>query len=266
MTAVLKLHQFSKRKPCYYCGAIPPSTPEHAPPQMMFDGFECDSITVPSCEKHNHSKSTSDRAIITAIIMSAYQEWKRDPTCQILTPNVIKAIKVLEPNFSQAKNEVSLKKILVNPPSNLDIPFPYTQPSVNPRDWIRQLTAALVWSVIGKHDARIEWDKSRVWSPGLFPIIEPIDSEKAAELFIKHRDIEGELNALDWHSGWSPKPRNYPMDIYSFDICFLESPQKWEGIDIMFRHRFYNNTSVWFLGITVPAEIKSLLRSAVDNT
>lgn len=261
----MKLHEFSKRKPCYYCGALPPSGKEHAPPQMMFDGFECDRITVPACEKHNQSKSGRDRAIVTAISMTAYQESKRNPASSILTPDVIKAFEVLYPNFPKAENEVSLRNILVNPPSDLDMPFPYTQPSVNPRNWIRQLTAAMVWSVVGKHDPQIKWDERWVWSPGLIPIDEPIELEKAASLFIRNQNTETELNALTWHKGWSSKPRKYPSDIYSFDICFLEPLQKWDDTEIMFRHRFYHNTSVWYMGIAESSETKLCLLNAIQN-
>ena len=161
----MRLHQFSKKEPCYYCGAPPPSTKEHAPPEMMFDGFDCDSITVPACEAHNTSKSGRDRAIVTAISILAYQVWKQDANDRNLTPNVIKAVKNLEPNFSRAETEVGLRDFLVNPPSGLLNSLPYTKSSVNPENWIRQLTAALVWSAIGKYNSRIEWDKANAWSP-----------------------------------------------------------------------------------------------------
>lgn len=47
------LKQFSKNSPCYYCGAPPPSSREHAPVRAMFEAFDCDSITVPACDEHN---------------------------------------------------------------------------------------------------------------------------------------------------------------------------------------------------------------------
>jgi hypothetical protein len=231
----------------------------------MFNGFEGDSITVPSCEKHNEAKSARDRGIITAIIWTAYQESKRNPTSSILTPNVVKAIQLLEPNFPQAKHEVRLRNILVRPPSDLDVPFPYTQPGINPRGWIRQLTAALVWSVVGKYDPQTRWDKAGPWSPGIITENIPIEVEEAAFLSFRNQNVEMELNALPWHKGWSSEPRRYPEDIYSFDICVLESLEEWDGTEIMFRHRFYNDTSVWYIGITTSYETKYCILNTLKN-
>ena len=52
---------------CYFCGG-PATTMEHAPPKQMFRAFECDSITVPSCDEHNTRRSASDQAIVSADI------------------------------------------------------------------------------------------------------------------------------------------------------------------------------------------------------
>ncbi|HEY4717548.1 MAG TPA: hypothetical protein VIH14_00910, partial [Anaerolineales bacterium] len=89
----MKLKNYSRNQPCYYCGAPGPNGREHAPPQMMFTGFDCDSITVPSCDKHNTRKNIGDRAIITAILMGASQmlsnRAKLSTPLIRLTPNVI---------------------------------------------------------------------------------------------------------------------------------------------------------------------------------
>lgn len=262
----MKLKQYSKKKPCYYCGAPPPSIREHVPPEMMFSGFGCDSITVPSCERHNTEKGTGDRGIITALIMSAYQMLQhRDKLSVHLTDNVIKAVELLQPEFAQAKNEVSLRHLLIDPPEGLNIPLPYTTPGVNIRAWMRQLTAALLWSLFGKHEAALEWEESWAWSPGFMPISEPVTARQAASFLSDTRNIELELEGLTWRSGWSSSPRELPADIYSFDVCFLEHPEDWDGKEIVFRHKFYNRTSTWYVGFAAPQEFKAILIDALDT-
>src|SRR6185503_18234133 len=102
----LRLKQYSKWKPCYYCGAPPPSTQEHAPPRLMFAAFDCDIITVPSCEKHNTEKAGNDRAVITALVRSLHQTLEYRDTTNCLPENVLKAISFLEPDFRKANREL----------------------------------------------------------------------------------------------------------------------------------------------------------------
>lgn len=262
MASAIKLHQFSKRKSCYYCGAPPPCTREHAPPEMMFTGFQCDSITVPACDKHNTQKSIGDRAIVTAMIMGAYQVWKHQPKSTKLTPNVVKAIKILEPQFEQAKNEVALRDFLINPPPELNVPLPYIRPSISIPGWVRQLTAALVWSVTGRNDPYINWDKTWAWSPGLISKSQPIQAKEAAMLFLENRRVEEQLNSFVWRHGWSAKPRGYPSDIYSFEVAFIPSSADLDGMEVVVRHRFHNGSSIWYALFPASLETKAyLLRS-----
>jgi len=262
----MKLKQYSDKYPCYYCGAPGPSIREHVPPKMMFSGFNSDSITVPSCDKHNTQKSIGDRAVITAVIMSASQMLNNHDKLSVqLTPNVITAIKLAEPKFSQAKNEVELRDFLIDPPEGLDIPLPYTQPRANIYGWMRQLSAGLIWSLIGLYNPNIQWDKALVWSPGFVTLAEPITTEKAASLLGEYHDLEKrEFDKLSWRSGWSAVPKNYPADIYSFDICFPEDIQDLLEMNVAFRHRFYNSTSVWYVLFKAPQVIVDVLVASID--
>ncbi len=262
----MKLKEYSKNQPCYYCGAPGPNGREHAPPKMMFAEFDCDSITVPSCDKHNTEKHNSDRAILTAIAMSALQMINNvDKWSDRLTPNVIAAIKLIEPNFHQAKNQVELRSVLVDPPDGLDFPLPYTQAGTNVDSWIKQLTAALVWSVVGRCEQNVQWDKAEPWSAGFITISEPITSEKAIFLMKQNDYIEQQFNTLSWYFGWSAYPKNYPADIYSFEICFPEDLNKWKNANVIFRHRFYNSTSVWYVWFLAPQEILNILVNTVNQ-
>ena len=265
----MKLHQYSGKKPCYYCGAPGPSKREHAPPQMMFTGFDCDCITVPSCDEHNTNKSIGDRAIITAILMGASQTLNNrnkfpHPIIQ-LTPNVITAIRLIEPSFGQAKNEVHLRSFLLDPSDDINIPVPFTQLGEIIPQWVKQLTAALLWSVKGQYEPNIKWDESRVWSPEVVSVSKPITTEYAASLLSKHQSLEQYFTGLSWHLGWSAYPRNYPSDIYSFEVCFIEDPENWKGLNLGFRHRFYNGISVWYIWLSAPQETIDPLAFAVKD-
>lgn len=195
--------------------------------------------------------------------MGAYQVWKHRPLSPSLTPSVIHCIEVVEPDFHQAKNEVSLRNFLIDPPPELNVSLPYTQPSVKIREWIVHLTAALVWSVVGKHEQSNEWEVAWAWSPGFVPTSVEIDPDEAAQFFVQNREFEAQLNSFEWYCGWSARPREYPKDIYSFDVCFLENPEEWEGMDVVFRHLFYNRASVWYAFFKGSIESKACILKAV---
>ena len=259
MTATFRLKQFSPRSPCYYCGAPPPSSREHAPPDMMFNGFRCDKITVPSCSKHNTDKNLRDRGIITGLVMSAYQLWQHKPDSPSLTKNVIKAIKIHEKNFNQAQNEVALRDFISTPPQHLmNLRLPYLQPKVEIKGWVKQLTAALVWSVTGTYDPQIDWDKTLVDSPNYFQGPAPMEIETAQSTASCNYYIEERLQHSTWYPGWSSGRTGYPSDLYCFELCFFEGEQK-----ILFRHRFYNSASIWYAGFTAPTETAQQLVKAL---
>src|SRR5688572_30478530 len=245
----MRLKQYSRKSPCYYCGAPPPSIKEHVPPSMMFNGFDCDSITVPSCDNHNTSKSMGDRGIVTALIMSVSQMYKnRDKLSVVLTPNIIRAIQLLEPDFQQARNEVGLRDIFADPPEGFGIPLPYMQPSAFIPGWIKPLTAALVWSITGSNDPDTDWENSVPWSQGYLPSSgEPSSFEEISNKLLKNQDLAQVFEQMKWHDGWSASPRKYPKDIYSFELSFIQNPDRWQGMNLVFRHRFYNSTTVWHI-------------------
>ena len=218
----------------------------------MFREFDCGRITVPACERHNSNKNIDDRAFVTWVVRAAYALWKRYPASSTLTPNVLKTVRAVESQFGQAKREVTLRPLLKDTLGVLRVPLkesdwqlPYIAPRVQPRAWIRQLTAALVWSAIGEHDPTINWDAAWAWSPDFFPGNVSVEVTEAARTILEHRHIQETLDVLPWSCGWSSIPR-YPEDIYSFDVVFLDDPQQWPDKRAAFRHRFYNGTSTWY--------------------
>jgi hypothetical protein len=152
----MESHQYSRGKlePCYYCGA-PCTSGEHAPPEMMFKGFGCSFIIVPSCDKHNSKKSGDDLAVVAAYI-EAIDGMIKDGTITAsqLPKDVRIAVKRAAGKkwFENAKNKVRLRPYIVG---RDDTMLPRFAPDFNIYAWMRQLTAALVWSATGYYDMEI---------------------------------------------------------------------------------------------------------------
>jgi hypothetical protein len=88
-------------KRCYYCGGLVQSK-EHIPPRQMFKLFQCDSITVPSCDEHNTRKSGHDQAIVNALLIPLYTGRHRYP----LEPEIESVIQDAFPSFERTKRSV----------------------------------------------------------------------------------------------------------------------------------------------------------------
>lgn len=258
MVRQFRLNSFARNKHCYFCGAMPPSTREHIPPKLMFNGFECDSITVPSCDEHNTEKNLKDRAVITALLLCI----KAGKNLEDLPQNVISAICKLEPNIKEAKKEVDLRNFLIDPPEGLDQPLPYIEPIVNIRMWMRQLTAGLVWSITGNYEPSINWQQSIVWSPIFFPGSGPISIPEAVNKIQEWQQLEKSLDNGPWLKGWTSIPRGYPVEIYNFELGFLSTDESPNKIDVVFRHNFYNRLAWYVLFTTSDNQARTLFNVA----
>lgn len=260
---MVKLKTYSKKKPCYYCGALPPSLREHAPPQMMFNGFECDGITVSACAEHNNSKSGRDRAIVTSLARSMDQMLQSDHRQRPLSTNVQHAIELLSPNYRQANNFLALRPYLIDPPEGLDVALPYLEPDVQPLIWIKQLTAAIVWSATGYYDPEIDWSKAQAWSPHFVRVNDPISTDQALEKAIQNISAESTIdNNFTWWRGWSAKPRAYPSDIFHFQLSFVPHPTDWDGKQVIFKHVFYDSVK-WYVLFAASTRTVEILQEAV---
>jgi hypothetical protein len=238
---MVKLFQYSKTKPCYYCGSTVSSYKEHVPAQTVFSGFDCDSITVPGCEQHNGKRSRDDQSVVTALAMTAHKTHRAFPDSRRLTPNVIKAIRITQPHFSQAKQDVELRQLLAEPMSDLDTTLPYIRSQRIMTTWMQQLTAGLVWSVLGEHSSPDVWDRAIVESPDFVCMDERLPNEAVLELLQANAQRRQHWDSMTWFCGWSAHPRRYPVDIYRFDVCFGNSSS------IVFRHSFYNDIVRWYV-------------------
>jgi hypothetical protein len=229
-----------KGKRCYFCGASSVSV-EHAPPQLMFKNFACDSITVPSCDAHNSSKGGYDQAIISAFLIALDNGSHRYP----IEEDIGVAIETARSSFVRAKRKASSAPLLKAPSGSL-VDFPnvsHLGAPVSIAEWIHMLTAALVWDAVKDRDNKLKWHETVAWSaewldsPEPIPFETPIARARIARNYEKKRELE----ALSWVNGWSSHPRPYPPIIYRFDLHFMEQ-------HVLFRHVFYNRYS-WYAQI-----------------
>jgi hypothetical protein len=260
----MRLEQFSRNKCCYYCGAPPPSSREHAPVRAMFEAFDCDSVTVPSCDKHNTVKNLDDRAIVAFLIKGLFSGLRY----RTLSENVMKAIQQAEPSLRSAK-EATLRPWTADMRGELDTLLAHLDRGVDIRAWMRQLTAGMVWSATGHYDPRISWGEAVAWSPHWQPSSssDPLSIEQAALKIKESRSIEAQLSTAvrHWWRGWSSSPKSYPPDIYSFEVGFpssMELLQPRKEAQIIFKHRFYANFT-WYVEFTASADTATVIVDAL---
>lgn len=243
-----------KGKQCYYCGA-PVVSMEHAPPAQMFKMFPCDRVTVYSCEQHNTSKSGADDAITKAMLISLHNTAHLYPN---RNPDVIKAIEAAKPYFPQVSKTVTTHHIIENPLEDLDAKLAHLAPSINIRQWMCQLTAALVYNAIRGFDPVIQWDQAIVSSPQWMPAAPgPVEEEQLLELLSRCQEIVSLFESPDWHLGWPSGPTNYPADVYRFEVHFAPVPT-------IFKHRFFNSYT-WYVGFETSRETKRKLTHKIQK-
>ena len=245
-------------KVCYCCGNKATSR-EHAPPKLMFKGFDCDSITVPSCAVHNSKKSGNDQAIVSALVFPYYSMLINDYITDQLTPERLKAIEEIKPAFERVKRKVMSMPFLLDPPKGLvDLPnTSYIAASAEIRGWIRQLSAALLFDGTQAYDETINWGDAGVWSAEFYsaPAPMPLDTDYVVYLAKKRIEEKSKLDKLDWREGWSSSPRPYPEKIFYFNICVGEDY-------VIYKHVFYEGFS-WYCWTRISEKTVSLLKKRI---
>jgi hypothetical protein len=239
---------------CYYCG-LKATSKEHAPPKQLFRYFDCDSITVPSCDAHNGKKSGRDQAIIHGFFISllGYQ--------RNLEPAVHKAILGAKNGFEYTKKAAVKACLIRNPPVNVqELPkIAYLTKENKIYDWIRQLSAAIIYDAINKYDPSIPWENLRIFSQNWVPAqsANGLDLDKTIELFKKQEKGKVELDDLIWQDGWSAHPKPYPQDIYRFRFHFGNE-------SIVLRHIFCNRF-YWHIWLPNNEHLKNSILKKIKS-
>jgi hypothetical protein len=226
-------------KTCYFCDARKTSQ-EHVPPQQMFKGFECDSITVPSCDEHNSKKSGQDQAIVHALLKPLLYGQEHYP----VEPEIKHAIECAKSGFEKTKHTAQNVQMVKLPP-HLSGELPevsYLAPEVNLSYWIMLISAALIYKALGRRDKSIQWQNSSPWSAEfIHGPMHQLTLDEAAKRFKSDLEFSRFLDFNQWFLGWSAVIRPYPPLIYRFDIAISGEP-------IVMRHLFYNRYK-WFVNI-----------------
>ncbi len=247
----MKYFQFSSKKPCYFCGAEPPSSKEHVPARMLFRGHDCDRFTVPSCPEHNMSKTDSDQTVISAVLQSMDQVQVNMPG-KSLSEAVCRSIEAGRSSNDRVRKNVRLQPLLEDPPASHDFDLPYIDSCVQYLDWFTKLTAALCWVLVGDVHEASRWEDASTSSTTFIKLhgTTPIKTvqERIFEQIIWHDSV---VATPEWKAGWQPKPRPYPMDIYEFRLG-IDRRNRFGPITTYMWHRVVRSHS--FITTFVPSD------------
>lgn len=238
----------SKGRVCYYCGQEATGQ-EHVPPGQMFKGFDCDSITVPSCEAHNASKCGDDQTIIDLLMRGV--DWQR--TRAPISQDAQEALLLRSSSFSYTKHRIDHAKLVDHP---MLPEIPYLEPETDIHGWMQHVVAGLVFDGVGFHDASVDWSTAFVFSPGFvrrekIPTLSPKECTEWLNEIVEMAD--GADRSFEWFEGWSGQPRPYPRDVFFFRVGFHD-----EGF-VCVRLQFYGD-SQWYVVAGVSDRTRRALR------
>jgi len=234
---------------CYYCG-LPYSSFEHVPPKQLFKGFTCDKFKVPSCDKHNTDKSGSDNAVIKAMLIAMDTVAHKYPPKE----NVAEAIRQTKSHFSQVKRQVSNINKFTNQP-----PLTHVASQVQMENWIRQLTAAIIYNAIRRYDPGNGFDQAIVFSPNWVSGKPTKKGLEIAQILKIQQRQEESLKQNNWQSGWASGGRNYPAGIYYFEVTFEYSEE------VVFRHHFFDSL-LWYVAVRISEQSRNKILQKVLST
>lgn len=143
----------------------------------------------------------------------------------------------------------------------LDFKIPAVTVSVF--DWMRQLSAALVWSVVGDFDSSIDWKEAYVWNSLYLQSPSPMTVLNAGLQVLINQGAEEHIESCKWESGWSSSPRSYPCEVYNFRVCFSPPFEQNKGREVAFHHQFYSCLN-WYVWFTPSLETREILKRAVE--
>jgi hypothetical protein len=210
---------------CYYCGNKKTSR-EHLPPQQIFRGFKVDCMTVPSCDKHNTKKTGDDEAIVKSMLMALE---KGDVS---LNDDVKLALEIVKQHFHQVKRKASERTLYKH--KDKDYNFIILSPEVDLSDWIRKLSAGLIYYKTKFFDCNNQFANSIVFERNSYHNHEtPKDLSFYEEEYNRKMELVRLLENVDWINGWNDTKNIYPETLYAFYYSFIGEKS------IIIKHIFY---------------------------
>lgn len=234
---------------CYYCGS-PATSREHIPPRLLFNCTDCDSITVPSCDSHNTEKCGSDQAIANAMA-SALLPVVRRPEYQSSSP-----ARCAVEHLAEELHRTSRLITQVTPIEDGSVSLTYLHAEASFNNWVRQMTAGLVFDAVGPASSSLDWGTAAVFSPSRIPSRTPeIEADELLQQLLRRQEMRDSVGVREWRMGWSAHPRPYPRDLYRFEFARAES-------GIVFRHWFFNQFDVFVFFEAATAIHEGICRKA----
>ena len=253
-----RLKQFSSRHACYYCGANPPSEREHVPPKSLFKGTRYSSITVPSCDIHNHGKHGQDQGFVAALA-SGVQALRRSERSDDAESSPI-PIPALSASLEQVSRVGTMRRYVIDLPEEIDTSLPYFESSVELYEWISFISAGFTWAKIGPQSSTLEWPSAIVRSPNLVQSKDSLLLSQAADVEKRIQEVNEMALSLEWRTGWYNDPHGYPPDVYHYSVSSLPISELSPSPNLVFRHRFFG-CFTFFLLIDCPDQILSIVLS-----
>jgi len=219
-------------KTCYYCGTKA-SNKEHLPPKQFFRGFHVDRLTVYSCEKHNNKKCFDDEVIVKSMLLAL------EKYSIVKNEDIKLSLDIVRPHHNQVKNKISEKTLYKQ--NNIDYNFIVLNPDVNLNDWIKKLSAGLIWYNTKFFDPDNRFDDSFVFERNSYPSYEtPKDLTFFEKDYKRKIELINIIENGNWINGWNDKKVIYPETIYAFYYKFI-------GKKFIIKHIFYKQFTFYNL-------------------
>lgn len=181
--------------------------------------------------------------------------------------NVRLAFKNAQNHFGQAKRDISLRPLLSNISEDLNYEMAYLYETKERKiiiPWMRQLTAGLVWSVMGEWILENDFKNAWVYSPDFFSGPTPLQPIEFLHKVVKNQSSKFFFDSLVWKTGWPSGNNNYPSEIFFFELSFIDNTEQWDGRNVIFKYRFYS-IMTWYVWFTASKETKRQLALAVNH-
>jgi len=184
------------------------------------------------------AKAGSDNAIKAALLRGIDVMITTD--AQSAVPGgVQRSIASMRPKYRQANGLVTMKPLVSDHPDDAGVELPFISNSTGVESWVKMLTAALLWSVTGKHDSGSDWNRASVFSPSYIPGNRDTDLTPEHLAAAYDRNLYTWRNLEDsgqWQHGWQPDSGPFPPEIYRFDVCLDTAARRPTAV---IKHHFF---------------------------